>query len=108
MDKFPLARVYKTMAIAILCCLSACSSTHVHKTVMNDESSYHSPYDDKALALGTDPILMPYNRIVDPVGTVIRFGNPAQENHSLDCVLLPGEKVLAVEDRYGLALFDVE
>jgi YVTN family beta-propeller protein len=50
---------------------------------------------------------MPYNRIIDPAGTVVRFGNPSLENHSLDCALLPGGKVLAVEDRYGLAFLDV-
>ena len=108
MEMFSLNRTYKAMGFAILFYLSACTTSHVHKTVLNDEQSYRSPYDDKTLALGTDPVLMPYNRIVDPAGTVICFGNPSQENHSLDCVLLPDGKVLAVEDRFGLALFDVQ
>ena len=51
---------------------------------------------------------MPYNRFIDPAGTVIRFGNPTLENHSLDCALLPGQNILAVEDRYGLAFLDVQ
>lgn len=51
---------------------------------------------------------MPYNRFINPAGTVIRFGNPSLENHSLDCALLPGEKVLVVEDRYGLAFINVK
>lgn len=52
-------------------------------------------------------IRMPYNRLIDPAGAVIRFGDGALENHSLDCVLLPGSGVLAVEDRYGVAFIDV-
>jgi YVTN family beta-propeller protein len=108
MDKIPFVNVYKAIVIIVLFGLSACSSTHVHKTVMNEDNSYHSPYDDKTLAIDSNSVLMPFNRIVDPAGTVIRFGNPMQENHSLDCVLLPGEKVLTVEDRYGLAFFDVQ
>ncbi len=51
---------------------------------------------------------MPYNRFIDPAGTIIRYGNPSLENHSLDCVLLPGNEVLAVEDRYGVAFINVQ
>ncbi len=51
---------------------------------------------------------MPYNRFIDPAGTVIRFGNERLENHSLDCAMLPDGKVLAVEDRYGVAFIDVK
>ena len=108
MGKNRIENICKGIAVTMLFGLNACSSTHIHKTVMNDDNSYHSTYDIQTLAVNNDSILMPYNRIVDPVGTVIRFGKPSQENHSLDCVLLPNGKVLAVEDRYGLALFDIE
>jgi YVTN family beta-propeller protein len=50
---------------------------------------------------------MPYNRSIDPAGTIIRYGSPSYENHSLDCALLPDEKILVVEDRYGLAFIDL-
>src|ERR1043165_9433399 len=103
MDNFPCKYISKTIALGILFCFTSCSLFHVHKTVVSEDNSYQSAYDNKTLALDNYPVVMPYNRIVDPVGTVIRFGNPSQENHSLDCVLLPGEKVLAVEDRFGLA-----
>jgi len=49
------------------------------------------------------PVTMPYNRIIDPAGRVIRYGDPGLENHSLDCRFIPGTGVLVVEDRYGLA-----
>jgi hypothetical protein len=51
---------------------------------------------------------MPYNRFIDPAGTIIRYGDPSDENHSLDCVLLPGGEILAVEDRYGVAFINVQ
>ena len=59
------------------------------------------------LAVGEGPMLLPYNQIIDPAGTVLRFGNQELENHSLDAVLLPGKDVLAVEDRYGVTFIRV-
>lgn len=52
------------------------------------------------------PISMPYNRLIDPVGTVVRFGDPNLENHSLDATLLPSKKQIVVEDRYGIVILD--
>ena len=51
---------------------------------------------------------MPYNRFIDPAGSVIHFGDPDKENHSLDCIILPDKKTLAVEDRYGVTLINIE
>jgi YVTN family beta-propeller protein len=70
-------------------------------------SQYRRPYDTSMLAVGEGPVLLPYNRIVDPAGTVLRFGNRELENHSLDAVLLPGRDVMAVEDRYGVTFVRV-
>ncbi len=61
----------------------------------------------KTDTLQSKPIAMPYNRLIDPVGTVVRFGNPNQENHSLDATLLPGKKQIVVEDRYGIIIIDI-
>jgi hypothetical protein len=94
--------------IVCLLCFASCKSSHVFKSSVFTDKSYHSSYDDTTLTVDNSSILMPYNRFIDPAGTVIRFGNPAAENHSLDCVLLPDSKVLAVEDRYGLAFIDVK
>ncbi|HTF28709.1 MAG TPA: hypothetical protein VK625_07685, partial [Flavitalea sp.] len=49
---------------------------------------------------------MPYNRIIDGAGESVSFGDPDTENHSLDAVMLPDQKTLVVEDRFGLAFFD--
>lgn len=88
-------------------CMSACSSSRIKKSSVVVDNNYHSSYDNATLAVDSKSVLMPYNRFIDPAGTVIRFGDPVLENHSLDCVLLPGGEVLAVEDRYGVAFIDV-
>lgn len=63
------------------------------------------PYDTSTLTSMQGPYAMPYNRWIDPAGTVVRFGDPKLENHSLDAILLPGDEFLAVEDRYGIIVF---
>ncbi|MCX6237993.1 MAG: beta-propeller fold lactonase family protein [Bacteroidia bacterium] len=87
---------------------ASCITSRSYQSSAVTEKSYHSSYDDTTLTIDNKAILMPYNRFIDPAGTVIRFGKLSQENHSLDCALLPGEKVLAVEDRYGVAFIDVQ
>ena len=64
-------------------------------------------YDTGAINQTVTPYLLPYNRIIDGAGTVVRFGSTDLENHSLDAALLPDKKTLAVEDRYGIAIMDV-
>ena len=88
---------------AFIILYSGCTSSH--NSISN---AYHSKYDDTSLLVQAGPILLPYNRYIDPAGTVIRFGDPELENHSLDCCLLPDGKTLAVEDRYGVAFIDVQ
>ena len=86
---------------------ASCTTTRIYTTSVTDDS-YSSPYDNATLAVDNKSILLPYNRFIDPAGTVLRYGQTKLENHSLDCLLLPGEKILAVEDRYGVAFFDVQ
>ncbi len=66
------------------------------------------PYDDSTLNRNTLPLLMPYNRIIDPAGTVIRYGDTDLENHTLDLRKIPNSTFLVVEDRYGIAVVDTE
>jgi YVTN family beta-propeller protein len=51
-------------------------------------------------------IEMPYNRLIQSAGTIITYGNPELENHTLDIIPLSDQKNLAVEDRYGIAVID--
>lgn len=50
--------------------------------------------------------MMPYNRIINSAGKVVRFGSPRQENHALDIVRIPETSVVVVEDRYGIIAID--
>ncbi len=83
---------------------SGCSSTSHN----SGAQAFHSAYDDTTLVVQAGPILLPYNRYIDPAGSVVRFGAPEFENHSLDCILLTDGKTLAVEDRYGVAFIDIQ
>ncbi len=44
-------------------------------------------------------IQLPYNRLIQPAGLQIFFGDKSLENHALDAVLSPDGKWLAVEER---------
>jgi len=101
--------IFRRIAFVVLVPVLASGITPrtYHSSVVTD-TKYHSFYDDTTLTVENSKILLPYNRYIDPAGSVISFGTPTLENHSLDCVLLPGGKVLAVEDRYGLAMIDVK
>jgi YVTN family beta-propeller protein len=70
------------------------------------QANMHISLDDSTLSNKTLPIMLPYNRIIDPAGRVVRFGDPHTENHSLDAKLIPQSPILAVEDRYGITLID--
>jgi YVTN family beta-propeller protein len=58
----------------------------------------------KPSAVESNPgqIQLPYNRLIQPAGQQIFFGDNALENHSLDAVLSPDGKWLAVEERYSI------
>jgi len=47
-------------------------------------------------------VQLPYNRLIQPAGLQIIFGDEALENHSLDVVLSPDGKWLAVEERFSI------
>jgi YVTN family beta-propeller protein len=68
---------------------------------------YRTTYDDSTLQMNGPSTLMPFNRLVRSAGTVVTYGDPKLENHTLDFAVLPGEKNIAVEDRYGIAILDV-
>jgi YVTN family beta-propeller protein len=47
-------------------------------------------------------IQLPYNRIVQPAGFQIVFGDDSEENHALDAALSPDRKWLAVQERFSI------
>jgi YVTN family beta-propeller protein len=97
----------KIPGIVMLMLLTACHSFKNSKDTSSPETgNSHSAYDDSTLNNRVLPVMMPYNRLIDPAGKVIRFGDPNFENHSLDVKLIPRSHLLVVEDRYGITLVD--
>jgi YVTN family beta-propeller protein len=47
-------------------------------------------------------VQLPYNRIIQPAGTLIPFGDASVESHALDAALSPDLKWLAVEERSSI------
>jgi hypothetical protein len=105
--------MYKNIKLPILfITLSIIASAGCHTSKKNkadadnEQVNMHSAYDDSTLNNKILPVLMPYNRVIDPAGKVIAFGDPADENHSMDVKLIPGTTSIAVEDRFGIAVID--
>ncbi len=96
--------------VTLLSCLlglSGCFGSQPEKASAGlEQATLHSSYDDSTLQRNVLPVLLPYNRVIAPAGHVISYGNPGLENHSLDVQLVPQTPLLAVEDRYGIALLD--
>lgn len=93
------------LSVAILSFIT-CSSTKKTVSISSEQQKYHSYYDDSTLTRDVLPVMMPYNRIINPAGKVISFGNPNYENHSLDIIEIPGTDLFAIEDRYGIAILN--
>ena len=53
-------------------------------------------------------VQLPYNRLIQPAGIQIVFGDASQENHALDAVLSPDGKWLAVEERYSIVFISTD
>jgi YVTN family beta-propeller protein len=97
------------LTLFICLCLVAFGKNPPSKHRKDKEvTAHHSFYDDSTMLVHAGPILMPYNRYIDPVGTVVRFGNAEKESHALDCILLPDGKTLAVEERFGVAFINLQ
>jgi len=50
---------------------------------------------------------LPYNRIIQSAGKVVRYGKPSLENHALDIANLADKNLVVVEERYGVFVLDI-
>ncbi len=101
-------RFYRFIPFLILGLLAGCHRFgSLTPSTGNNASRYKMALDDSTLYNTRSPFVMPYNRIIDAAGESVSFGDAGLENHSLDAVILPDGKTLAVEDRFGIAFFDV-
>jgi len=73
-----------------------------------EPNPYFSEWDSLDLSGSSLPVLMPYNRIIDPAGEQIYFGSFELENHALDCALSPDRKTLAIMGRYRILFYHLE
>jgi YVTN family beta-propeller protein len=69
-----------------------------------EQHKYLSSYENNTLEGNQRPVLMPYNRWIDPSGTQIYFGDKDLENHALDCAVSPDGNWIAVEGRYSIVI----
>ena len=65
------------------------------------------PFEDNTLENSGKFTVMPYNRLIQSAGKVITYGDSLLENHTLDLCILPDNKNIAIEDRYGIAIFNI-
>lgn len=68
------------------------------------QDKHLSDIEEQTLANNQLPILMPYNRWIDPAGEQVYFGDAELENHALDCAVSPDGKWVAVEGRYSIVI----
>ena len=73
-----------------------------------EPNPYFSAWDSLDLSDNKLPVMMPYNRIIDPAGEQIYFGDPYFENHALDCALSPDMNTLAIQGREEIIFYDLE
>jgi len=93
----------------IIACLFATNQSFSQsKKTLKQQQKYLSSYETNTLAGNDLPVLLPYNRWVDPAGEQIYFGDKDLENHAMDCALSPDGKWVAVEGRYSIVIISPE
>jgi YVTN family beta-propeller protein len=91
----------------LLLFIISCHYPRLRKQQLNNEQArQYSPYDDSTLNNNLLPVLMPFNRIISPAGTVVSWGIKNLEQHSLDVKSIPGTDLLAAEERNGIVIID--
>src|ERR1700753_1147073 len=91
---------YKLLALPVIISaftLGSCHRVKKEKAANDGQAGMHFAYDDSPLTNRVLPVMMPYNRLIDPAGKTISFGDPNLENHSLDVRLIPNSSLLVIE-----------
>ena len=65
-------------------------------------------FEDSTLAMTNPFTILPFNRLVHSAGRVVTYGDSSIENHALDLCILPGDTHVAIEDRYGIAVMNMQ
>jgi len=94
------------LLLAFFCCFSVNQSFSQSKKELKQQRKYLTSYENSTLTGSDLPVLMPYNKWIDPAGEQLYFGDKELENHALDCSLSPDGKWIAVEGRYSVVIID--
>ncbi len=105
MIKMKSGQVLLVLVLGFLAAIPAHSQTERTK---RQQQKYRTSYESSTLAGNDLPVLMPYNRWIDPAGTQLYFGDKELENHALDCAVSPDGKWVAVEGRYSVVIIAPE
>jgi len=95
-----------SIILTIYCFLVVVTAFSQSGKNLRQQKKYITSYEKSTLSGNDLPVLMPYNRWIDPAGVQIYFGDKENENHALDCALSPDGKWLAVEGRYSIVIID--
>lgn len=95
-----------SLIVASLLLLYALSAFSQSEKSLKQQKKYITSYESSTLSGNDLPVLMPYNKWIDPAGEQIYFGDKESENHALDCALSPDGKWVAVEGRYSIVIID--
>lgn len=94
--------------VLVFCWFAAFQTEAQSRKEIRGQKKYQSSYESKTLN-GTDfPLLLPFNRWIEPVGEQVYFGDAELENHALDCSISPDGKWLAVEGRYSVVIISTK
>ncbi len=86
----------------------ASNSQAQNKREKKQQRKHLSAYEQETLAGNNLPVLMPFNRWIDPAGEQVYFGDSELENHAMDCSASPDGKWIAVEGRYSVVILSAE
>ncbi len=98
--------ISKIFIIIFVC--SGLSGYAQNRKDLREQKEYIGSYEKQTLKNAVLPVMMPYNRWIDPAGEQIYFGDPELENHALDCAVSPDGKWIAVEERFSIVIFSME
>ena len=93
------------ITLLLLIIISGFSVHAQNRKDIKEQKKYLSPYDKETLNDSALPVMMPYNRWIDPEGEQIYFGDAELENHALDCAVSPDGKWIAIEGRYSVVIY---
>ncbi len=92
--------------VFILSCILVNPIYSQTKKTVKQQRKFLTSYEKSTLTGSELPVLMPYNRWIDPAGEQLYFGDKDIENHALDCALSPDGKWIAVEGRTSVVIID--